>query len=109
MGLPNAMAVLAEQWDNVLSYLEAGQAGRLHELAAQFVAEGNPGASADNAERSRDVLMEALPVAHPVLGAVMSSDNGLRSPSCTASEDPLRNQASLAADREWVRLAAPLR
>ncbi len=109
MGLPNAMAVLAEQWDDVLSYLEAGQAGRLHELVAQFVAEGNPGASADIAERIMDVLMEALPVSHPVLSALMSSEDRFRSPSGPASEGPLRDPASLAADREWFRLAAPLR
>src|ERR1039457_1155372 len=109
MGLPNAMAVLAEQWDDVLSYLEAGQAGRLHELAAQFVAEGNPGASADIAERIMDVLMEALPVSHPVLSALMSSEDRFRSPSGPASEGPLRDPARPAADRERVRVAAPPR
>jgi len=103
------MAVLAEQWDDVLSYLEAGQAGRLHELVAQFVAEGNPGASADIAERIMDVLMEALPVSHPVLSALMSSEDRFRSPSGPASEGPLRDPASLAADREWFWLTAPLR
>jgi hypothetical protein len=97
MGLPEAMSALALEWDDVLSYLDTGQVSRLCEFVARFVAEGNTGPSGDIAEDIMQLLMEALPVSHPVLTALMSST------------DRFRDQAALDADRAWFRLADPLR
>ena len=97
MGLLDAMAVLEEEWDDVLSYLEAGQVTRLRELVAQFVEEDDSAASADIAEHMMTLLLESLPVTHPVLRALVSP------------EDRLRDPRGLAGDQAWFRLAEPLK
>lgn len=97
MSLLDAMAVLAEEWDDVQSHLESGQVSRLRELVAQFVDEGDPRASSDIAEDIMDLLAERLPITHPVLRALMSSENRFR------------GLAGREADRAWFQLAEPLR
>jgi hypothetical protein len=97
MGLLNAMTVLAEEWDDVQSKLDADQASRLRDLVAQFVAEGDPEASSNIAEDMMDLLTGGLPITHAVLRALASS------------EDRSRGLADPAADRAWFQLAAPLR
>lgn len=97
MGLLNAMAALAEEWDDVLSHLDTDQAARLRGLVARFVDESDRGASSEISEAIMNLLLEALPVTHPVLSALM------------ISEDRFRGQDSLAADSAWLQLAGPLR
>lgn len=97
MGLLNAMAALAEEWDDVLSYLDTDQAARLRGLVARFVDESDPDASSETAEAIMNLLLDALPVTHPVLSALM------------ISEDRFRGRYSPAADSAWLRLAGPLR
>jgi hypothetical protein len=97
MGLVNAMAVLAEEWDDVLSHLDTGQTARLRGLVARFVDESDPDASSEISEAIMNLLLDALPVTHPVLSALM------------ISEDRFRGQDSLAADSAWLQLAGPLR
>lgn len=97
MGLLNAMAALAEEWDDVLSHLDTDQAARLRGLVARFVDESDPGASSEISEAIMNLLLEGLPVTHPVLSALM------------ISEDRFRRQDSLAADSAWLQLAGPLR
>ncbi len=97
MGLLNAMAALTEEWDDVLSHLDTDQAARLRGLVARFVDESDPGASSEISEAIMNLLLEALPVTHPVLSALM------------ISEDRFRRQDSLAADSAWLQLAGPLR
>jgi hypothetical protein len=97
MGLLNAMAALAEEWDDVLSHLDTDQAARLRGLVARFVDESDPGASSEIAEAIMDLLLDGLPVTHPVVSALM------------ISEDRFRRQDSLAADSAWLQLAGPLR
>lgn len=97
MGLLNAMAVLAEEWDDVLSHLDTDQAARLRGLVARFVDESDPDASSEISEAIMNLLLDGLPVTHPVLSALM------------ISEDRFRGQDSLAADSAWLQLAGPLR
>jgi hypothetical protein len=97
MGLLNAMAALAEEWDDVLSHLDTDQAARLRGLVTRFVDESDPGASSEISEAIMNLLLEGLPVTHPVLGALM------------ISEDRFRRQDSPAADSAWFQLAGPLR
>jgi hypothetical protein len=94
MGLPDAMAALAEEWDDVQRRLGSRQASRLRELTAQFVAERDSVASANIAERVMDLLIEELPLDHPVLRALAATQERFRSP---------------AADRAWFQLADALR
>jgi hypothetical protein len=97
MGLLRAMAVLAEDWDDVLNRLDPGQARRLRALVAQFVDERDPSASSNLAEAIMDLLVQELPVTHPVVTALLD-------------EDRLdRGLPGAAADRAWSRLAGPLR
>jgi hypothetical protein len=96
MGMLSAIAVLAEEWDDVLGRLDADQVRRLRELVAQFVAELDSDRSSDLAERIMALLMEALPVSHPVLSALMTP------------VDRFQDVGSVAADRAWFQLAGPL-
>jgi hypothetical protein len=97
MGLRRAMAVLAEEWENLEQQLSPEQFGELSELAAEFAGEGDPGMSMDIAKRITDLLFEWLPVDHPVLRALRESTDRFRGP------------ASRAADmRTWFRLAEAL-
>jgi hypothetical protein len=96
MGLPEAMAVLAEDWDDVQHRLRPDQASRLRELTAQFAEERDPVVSANIAERIMDLLTEELPLSHPVLQALM------------AMRERFRGTAGPAADREWFQLAEAL-
>lgn len=97
MSLLAAMTILAEDWDDVLNRLEPGQARRLRDLVAQFVGERNPSASSNLAEAIVDVLVEELPVTHPVVTALLD-------------EDRLdKGLPGAAADRAWSRLAGLLR
>lgn len=97
MGLLSAMTTLAEQWDDVLGSLEPGEASRLRHLAAKFAAEADPRTSAKIAERIMDLLVDALPVTHPVLRALADPES--RSWPGTGQ----------ATDRAWARLAKLLR
>jgi hypothetical protein len=97
MGLLNAMAALAEEWDDVLSHLDTDQAATLRGLVARFVDESDPDASSEISEAIMNLLLEGLPVTHPVLSALM------------ISEDRFRGRDSLAADSAWLQLAGPLR
>ena len=97
MGLLNAMAALAEEWDDVLSHMDTDQAARLRGLVARFVDESDPDASSEISEAIMDLLLERLPVTHPVLGALM------------ISEDRFRGRDSQAADGAWLKLTGPLR
>jgi hypothetical protein len=97
MGLLNAMAALAEEWDDVLSHLDTDQAARLRGLVTRFVDESDPGASSEISEAIMNLLLEGLPVTHPVLSALM------------ISEDRFRRPDTPAADSAWLQLAGPLR
>ena len=69
------MAALAEEWDDVLSHLDTDQAARLRGLVARFVDESDRGASSEISEAIMNLLLEALPVTHPVLSALMISED----------------------------------
>ena len=97
MGLLNAMAALAEEWDDVLSHLDTDQGARLRGLVTRFVDESDPDASSEISEAIMNLLLEGLPVTHPVLSALM------------ISEDRFRRRDSLASDSAWLQLAGPLR
>jgi hypothetical protein len=96
MGLLRAMAVLARDWDDILDRLDPVQAGRLRILVAQFVDETDPSASSDLAEAIMDLLVQDLPVTHPVVTALLD-------------EDRLHRGRPGAADYAWSQLAGPLR
>ncbi|HTT54717.1 MAG TPA: hypothetical protein VMH35_25265 [Streptosporangiaceae bacterium] len=96
MGLLNAMTLLAQEWDDVLSYLDPGQVGVLRDLTTQFVAERDADRSGDIAEQIMAMLTEALPVSHPVLTALLSPVDRFQ-----ATPGP-------AADRAWFGLTGPL-
>jgi hypothetical protein len=97
VGLFNAMNVLADQWESVQHSLPPDQASRLREQVVQFATEADSPASARAAERVMDLLVEWLPVNHPVLLALAESES--RSPEGTGP----------ATDRAWTRLAEILR
>ena len=97
MGLLNAMATLAKEWDDVQRSLDPGQASRLRELVVQFANEADTQASAKIAERIMDLLVEWLPVTHPVLLALADPES--RSWRGTGH----------AADRGWSQVAESLR
>lgn len=97
MGLLSAMTTLAEQWDDVLGSLQPDEASRLRQLVCQFSDEADARASAKIAERVMDLLVDALPVTHPVLRALANP------------ESRSRRGAGQATDRGWARLAESLR
>jgi hypothetical protein len=97
MSLLNAMGLLAAQWDEVLGYLSPDQASALRGLVTRFVAEADSPASSDIAESIMTLLVEVLPVTHPVLGALM------------LPEERFRGQVPVVTDPAWPDLAASLR
>jgi hypothetical protein len=104
MSLQRAMAVLAERWQEIYAGLDAGSAGQLRELAAQFVAEGDQATSFDMAADIMNLLRKRLPAAHPVRMALAEREDRL------LDQDSLSDRASRAAAvSAWFRLAEPLR
>jgi hypothetical protein len=97
MGLLSAMTTLAEYWENLEDSLAPYQASRLRELVTQFANEADSRASAKIAERVMDLLVEWLPVTHPVLRALADPES--RSWQGTGTE----------TDRAWAQVAESLR
>ena len=96
MSLLDAMTVLAQEWDDVQRRLGPAQALKLDELVAQFVDEDDPRTSSNIAEDIMDLLVEGLPVAHPVLQAL------------AGPQDRFEDLSSPAADSAWLQLATLL-
>lgn len=99
MGLRHALAVLAEQWDDIGSRLSPGEFDEVAALVVEFTREDDRVASEEIAEEVGDLLRTRLPVEHPFRVALREREERL----ATA---PSRRAAELA---QWLELADPLR
>ena len=99
MGLRHALAVLAEQWDDIGTRLSPGEFDEVAALVVEFTREGDRVASEEIAEEVGDLLRTRLPADHPFRVALREREERL-------APSPSRQAAALA---RWLSLADPLR